>query len=119
VKRWVFAGLLILASPAVAADKPNGRMQACTQAWQEAGRTEVYKVFLTRCLSQPAVKKVAVSIRAKPGRAETPKAKTATRKKSIGPNRMKICGAQWQKLKAEGATGGQTWRAFSKQCLKT
>lgn len=112
----MFAGLLILAFPAVAADKPNGRMQVCTQAWQEAGRTEAYKVFLTRCLSQP-VQKVAVSTRAKSGRAPTLKAKTAARRKA--PNRMKICGAQWQKLKAEGATGGQTWRAFSKQCLKT
>lgn len=115
----MFAGLLIFASPAVASDKPNGRMQVCTQAWQEAGRTEAYKVFLTRCLSQPAAQKAAVSTRAKSGRAPTLKAKTATRKKSAAPNRMKTCGAQWQKLKAEGATGGQTWRAFSKQCLKT
>ena len=115
----MFAGLLILATPAVAADKPNGRMQACTHAWQEAGRAEAYKVFLTRCLSQPVVRKVAVSTRAKPGRTETPRAKTVARKKSAGPNRMKICGARWQKQKAEGNTGGQTWRAFSKQCLKT
>jgi hypothetical protein len=104
---------LLLATPAAAEDKPNGRMQTCTQAWQDAGRTQPYKVYLRQCLSKPVT--VAATKTTKTRKA---KAKATAAGKAARPNRMKVCGAQWQKLKAEGATGGQTWREFSRQCLK-
>jgi hypothetical protein len=109
VKRLVLAGLLIMAFPAAAEDRPNGRMQACTQQWLEkrdAGETQAYKPFLKQCLTQtPAVAKTKVGARQKAGKS--------------GPNRMKVCGARWRTLKAAGRTGGQSYRDFSRHCLKT
>ena len=101
----------LIASPAVAADKPNGRMQTCTLAWQEAGRSQPYKTYLTECLSKPATVATKTAVRG----GEKPKKP----KKPKGPNRMKVCGAQWQALKAEGKTNGLSWREFSRQCLTT
>lgn len=108
--KWlVVAALVALAAPAVASDKPNGRMQACTQQWLErrdAGHTQAYKPFLRTCLANPAT-------------AATRAVKAGAKAKKRGPNRMKICGAQWRTLKAEGKTGGQSYRDFSRSCLKT
>lgn len=84
-------------------------MQTCTQAWLErrdAGHTEAYKPFLKTCLASPAS-------------AATKVVKAGKKAKKRGPNRMKICGAQWRTLKAEGKTGGQSYRDFSRSCLKT
>jgi hypothetical protein len=110
VKRLIVAGLLALALPAMAEDKPNGRMQACTKQWLErrdAGQVEPYKPFLKQCLTQlmPVATKASAVAR-------------GTVKKPRGPNRMKICAAQWRAMKAEGKTGGQSYRDFSRQCLK-
>lgn len=113
MRALLLTGLLLLAAPAVAEDRPNGRMQACTLQWQEAGRAPAYKAFLKQCLSKP----VTVTVAAKKT-ASARKAKATAARKTPSPNRMKVCGAQWQKLKADGATGGQTWRDFSRQCLK-
>lgn len=108
--KWLgIAALVALAAPAVASDKPNGRMQACTQAWldrRDAGHAEAYKPFLKTCLANPNF-------------AETKAVKVGGKAKKRGPNRMKICGAQWRKMKAEGRTNGQGYRDFSRQCLKT
>ena len=109
--KWlaVAALLVILATPAVAADKPNGRMQACTQAWLErrdAGQAQAYKPFLKTCLANPAS-------------AATKTVKADGKAKKRGPNRMKICGAQWRKMKAESRTGGQSYREFSRTCLRS
>ncbi len=108
--KWLaIAGLVALAAPAVASDKPNGRMQACTQAWldrRDAGHAGAYKPFLKTCLANPAS-------------AGTKAVKIGDKVKKRGPNRMKVCGAQWRTLKAEGRTGGQSYRDFSRQCLKT
>lgn len=109
MKRLVLAGLLLVATPATAEDRPNGRMQACTQQWLEkrdAGQTQAYQPFLKQCLTQP------------PPVAKT-KARTKKKARKSGPNRMEVCGANWRKLKAEGHTGGQSYREFSRQCLKT
>ncbi len=32
--------------------------------------------------------------------------------------KMKDCGAEWQKMKKDGTTNGMTWAAFRKDCLK-
>lgn len=32
--------------------------------------------------------------------------------------RMKDCGAEWQRAKADGRTGGKTFDQFSGECLK-
>jgi hypothetical protein len=32
--------------------------------------------------------------------------------------KMKDCGALWQKAKAAGKTGGRTWNDFAAECLK-
>jgi hypothetical protein len=115
----ILAGLLLAAGAAVAADKPNGRMQACTQAWQDGGRARPYKIFLRQCLSNPPAQFVSVTAEKRAGKTPGGKRKAKAVKKAARPNRMKICGAQWQKLKAEGATEGRTYREFSKACLKS
>jgi hypothetical protein len=104
----MLAGLLLAATPAAAEDKPNGRMQACTKDWldrRDTGRIEPYKPFLKTCLTAPV--------------SATKAAEVGRKAKKSGPNRMKLCGAKWRKLKAEGRTGGQSYREFSRQCLKT
>lgn len=109
MKRLILAGLVVLAFPAMALDKPNGRMQACTKDWlarRDAGQAEPYKPFLKQCLTRPVVAAKAPAV-------------TKRAVKKSGTNRMKICGAQWRQMKAEGRTSGQTYRAFSKVCLKT
>lgn len=107
---WLMLGVLVAPLSAQAEDRPNGRMQTCTKAWLErrdAGQTEPYKPYLKACLA-----------------GQTPSTPTAmahktSRQTGKRPNRMKLCGAKWQDMKARGATGGQSWRDFSRQCLKT
>lgn len=48
-----------------------------------------------------------------PGMAETaPKPLTPQQQK------MKDCGAEWQKMKADGTAKGMKWADFRKDCLK-
>jgi hypothetical protein len=49
-----------------------------------------------------------------PGLAETaaPKALTPQQQK------MKDCGAEWQKMKQDGTAKGMTWANFRRDCLK-
>lgn len=117
-------------SPAMAASangRPQGRMQACTQQWMDlkaAGQTGPagYRTFLRQCLSgqtaglavplaQPSVRRVKVSGKSPDKSPGTPPGKA--------PNRMKVCGAKWQQMKATGTTDGMTYRQFSSQCLRT
>ncbi len=100
----VVALAVMTLSTAQAAENPQGRMQVCTAKWREDGADRAgYKVFIRECLkTAPAVKAAPVKA---PG--------------SHAGNRMKLCGAKWRQAKASNATHGQTWRQFSKVCLKS
>lgn len=115
MKRVALAACLLMVMPMTAPvtadarfeDRPNGRMQTCTKQWldrRDAGQIETYKPFLRACLDG---RTVAVPVAAR------------TQTRTNKPNRMKVCGARWQQMKASGETGGQTWRQFSAKCLKT
>ena len=118
-----------------AADKPQGRMQACTAQWLDVkadGHAPVYKTFIRDCLAGKAAEETgATQRRSKPALAQAHRAKAAPVKLSAkvkkptrsssgskGPNRMSQCAAQWRERKATGTTGGQSYRQFSSQCLK-
>lgn len=103
-------------------DRPQGRMQACTAQWLDIraeGQAPVYKTFIRECL---AGKTAAPTVQAKAGRKKTGTGKGPSAVKLSAkvkkPNRMRLCAAQWRDMKAAGATGGQTYRQFSSQCLK-
>lgn len=132
----------LAAGPVLAAPKPQGPMQTCTAQWmamRQAGdlRGQNYKSFIRLCLQgkttdwTPAGAKTARktapaearAFKSKPLKAKALKAKSSEKKSSTGGGissggRMKACGAKWQAMKAANATNGQTWRQFSRQCLK-
>ena len=92
----------------------GGPMQACTAQWQAQGLSRgEYRPFLLKCLNGQAV--AAVTLKAASKFEST---KKAGRTSSQG-NRMKMCGARWQTMKATGATNGLKWQQFSSQCLRT
>ena len=89
---------------AQAAGNAQGRMQVCTAKWRASGADRSgYKVFIRQCLT------TAPAVKAAPLKSEG----------SHAGNRMKLCGAKWRQAKASNTTNGQTWRQFSKVCLKT
>ncbi len=53
---------------------------------------------------------------ASPATGDTSKDETGARKAQ--QRRLKDCGAEWQRAKADGKTGGKTWSDFSSECLK-
>jgi hypothetical protein len=119
------AALLVLAaaSSAHAAAKPQGPMQTCTAQWlamRNAGdlHGQNYKSFIRLCLQSKASDWAPVTSKADTGK-KAPAKPRALKAKASGGNRMKLCGAKWQGMKAANATNGQTWRQFSSQCLRS
>jgi hypothetical protein len=55
-------------------------------------------------------------VAAAPSLGDTSKVEDGPRK--AHQRRLKDCGAEWQKVKAEGRTAGMTWSEFSSECLK-
>ena len=89
----------VMAAGFMLAASPSGPMQTCTAQWQAQGLSRAeYKPFLSKCLAGQTAEPVVAG--------------------SGQGNRMKLCGARWQKLKASGKTQGQSWRQFSKTCLR-
>ncbi len=131
----VIALVIVTFAPVLAATRPQGRMQDCTAQWLATGNPDraAYQPFLRACLAgavtAPAVRPVALrtpaapKIRAahmdSPHKALALKAAANGDSPSPGGNRMKMCGAKWQGLKAANATDGQTWHQFVSQCLRT
>ncbi len=129
--RWLAAGLILAAlivlglGPAFAEPKPQGPMQICTAQWlalrdsgHDAGdlHGQTYPSFIRLCIqgktadwTPSAAKSVRIDKASVAGRPA---------KMTSQGNRMKQCGARWRAMKAAGATGGQTWRSFSSQCLR-
>jgi len=98
----VIALAIVTFGTAQAGERPQGRMQVCTAQWRETGADRsTYKTFIRQCLSA--------------GPAAEPAKKPGTH----SGNRMKVCGAKWREAKTSNTTHGQTWRQFSRACLKT
>jgi hypothetical protein len=55
-------------------------------------------------------------VAAAPSVGDTSKVEDGPRK--AHQRRLKDCGAEWQKVKAEGRTAGMTWNDYSSECLK-
>ncbi len=108
-----FAGPQAFAAPSAGSSK----MTTCAAQWQQlkaSGKTngQTYKAFSATCMKggTPAPTPVAAATVAKPA--------SATTGNKPQQDKMKQCAAQWQQMKASGKTGGQTYKAFSAQCLK-
>lgn len=124
--RLLAALMMLAAAPAFAAVKPQGPMQTCTAQWLDMRKAgdlhgQNYKSFIRLCLQgktsdwTPAASKAAAR-KITPAKARPLKARAP--KQTSGSNRMKMCGAKWQAMKAANTTNGQTWRQFSSQCLR-
>ncbi len=66
-----------------------------------------------RALIASAIACMAVAA-ALPGRAETAAPKPLTPQQQ----KLKDCGAEWQKMKQDGTAKGMTWAGFRRDCLK-
>jgi uncharacterized protein (DUF2345 family) len=105
-------------TPAFAASPQQSKMQQCAAQWQDlkkANKTggQDYKTFSAGCMKAAAPAPIAAATTAKPAAALA-----ATSGKMSQQDRMKACAAQWNTMKAQNKTGGQTYKQFASQCLK-
>jgi uncharacterized protein (DUF2237 family) len=129
-----FVAATSLGAVAIAAPKPDSKMQVCAAQWQQmkaankTGGTD-YKTFSSSCLkgaSAPApqasaIKPTPAAMVSKPTSAKPMPAVMMSKPAAAGAkpqDRMKACGAQWQQMKAANKTGGMTYQQFSSKCLK-
>jgi hypothetical protein len=63
---------------------------------------------------------LAIAVAAPPVAAQYVQAAPSQPEKKLTPQqqRLKDCGAEWQKMKADGRSKTTTWAAFRKDCMR-
>ncbi|HVZ30046.1 MAG TPA: hypothetical protein VG839_06600 [Asticcacaulis sp.] len=110
-----------LTGPALA----DSKMQQCAAQWQQlkaANKTngQSYKDFSAQCMKGSTP--VATTPKPTPAASVAKPASTtasAGKGNSAQNNKMKQCAAQWDQMKAQNKTGGQTYKQWSSKCLKS
>ena len=109
----IYAGAVLLGLAATAVAAADSPMEQCTAQWLDLKAAKpTYRPFLVQCLKNPPAVPAP-----KPRVSKASAAQASAKPKR--PNRMKVCGAQWQVMKANNTTNGMTYRQWSSQCLRS